>query len=1823
MRTKILLTILLFSQLFTLGLAIDYSVNPVNPAQGANTVAQSQPATTGLCLNGFGWNGQLCIPCMQVKNGYCTCTKYGGCDTKVCDSSLTNCQVLTNGQNSYILLRATGCNNYAWGDSNTSVICTQCSSGYFMVAGICVQPNNCAQMNLVTGTCDTCVDGYYFTQNFQLQTLQSWDYYQNINQVICNKCLDNCKICTSGYTCVQCMDQYYWSPTQSKSALSSTPNDSNAGQCLACNVNIPFCIKCQNSTTCDKCLDGYYYTAPSDSTTKGTCTKCMSNCLLCQNADTCDTCDTVNNYIYLQANNQNSCALCTSITGCKTCSTQSGQLTCTACQSGYVFDSQNVCKQCDVNCASNSCSYTNDQVQCSNCIATFVLKSNTSCNSCGTGCSSCSYSDQAQTKITCGQCFDNYYKDDNSVCQLCSSSIASCQKCNYNSQNTPSVTCTQCSSTTKLTNDSQKCLSAPSNCLDFSVTSSANPSTCNTCADTYYLDSGSCISCTTANASYLRCSKSNNTITVIQCQNGYFLLSGSCVSAKDANTQATNLSLQTCQTIASGSQCATLTGTCDTCVDGYYFTQNFQLQTLQSWDYYQNINQVICNKCLNNCKICTSGYTCVQCMDQYYWSPTQSKSALSSTPNDSNAGQCLACNVNIPFCIKCQNSTTCDKCLDGYYYTAPSDSTTKGTCTKCMSNCLLCQNADTCDTCDTVNNYIYLQANNQNSCALCTSITGCKTCSTQSGQLTCTACQSGYVFDSQNVCKQCDVNCASNSCSYTNDQVQCSNCIATFVLKSNTSCNSCGTGCSSCSYSDQAQTKITCGQCFDNYYKDDNNVCQLCSSSIASCQKCNYNSQNTPSVTCTQCSSTTKLTNDSQKCLSAPSNCLDFSVTSSANPSTCNTCADTYYLDSGSCISCTTANASYLRCSKSNNTITVIQCQNGYFLLSGSCVSAKDANTQATNLSLQTCQTIASGSQCATCLPAALGTTPPQNGVCSYCNCSSNKGDCSANVSGTPVQSTVTCTPKPTCLPGFYLDGSSCLPCASTAGDLLGGVSCCGLGLIYTSGVPNKCVSQTNATGKEQLLASNSNAFTCDVGYYYNSTDTKCLTCINNCDICVDGTTCKTCSLNYTLIKTSNNGVQCVLIKCLVVDSTKGCTSCQYGFYLSNINGIGYCLQCLSPLTNSICRPYSNQAPNVTVAPATSVAVSSSPAYVCANGYYWNSQYCSPCKSLPTSGKPGASANGYCVCSTYLDCTSIVCNSGYALVQNTCQEIPKGCQTYMISNDGTTLICTACIASYSLVSNACIPSQNCQQFSTTTGNCVQCASGFYLNWQYNSFVSQVSTDANPYFNNFPSQCSACTISNCLTCTGPTVCTTCQNGYFWQTSQYLQQPSNGSQGSCQPCMQGCQTCSNNQSCQTCFSGYYMVYPYSGINYCQLCSTVPAISNCLTCDTSQTAPHAQSLIPTCRSCPSGYYLYSGKCVVCTGGCLACDADNSCTQCVSQGYAYDQANKKCVACSTITGCTSCSYNGTQLNCSACQDLYYRNTTNNITTCSLCSALAGKNYLRCVSSTSPTQCLDNFYLNGSSCMPQISNNKCLTYDNNSGCTSCITGYIIVGNTCQLCTSTNAQCIKCQVIANTGSSQSASLQCAACQTGYYLTTSYGCTACPNVKGCEVCNSAGCQTCSSGYYPTTVTTDTNNSTGTSTSNNTVTCNNCVSNCQICQQANSCTKCADGYFLVTTTSSGTTSVTTSSCFACQPECQTCVAPGTTCTSCIAGYVFQNGGCVTLAQANCYSVGTNGCAICKYGYYLNNGVCYQCLNPQADFLCTNPVDNLFTSATPQQQ
>lgn len=80
--------------------------------------------------------------------------------------------------------------------------------------------------------------------------------------------------------------------------------------------------------------------------------------------------------------------------------------------------------------------------------------------------------------------------------------------------------------------------------------------------------------------------------------------------------------------------------------------------------------------------------------------------------------------------------------------------------------------------------------------------------------------------------------------------------------------------------------------------------------------------------------------------------------------------------------------------------------------------------------------------------------------MCSYCNCTVDKSKCTQTVSGNPATSSVTCSPNLTstdCLPGFYLDGQSCLPCKSTSGNITGNETCCGLGLIYTSGPPISC----------------------------------------------------------------------------------------------------------------------------------------------------------------------------------------------------------------------------------------------------------------------------------------------------------------------------------------------------------------------------------------------------------------------------------------------------------------------------------------------------------------------------------------------------------------------------------------------------------------------------------------------------------------------------------------------------------------------------------------------------------------------------------------------
>lgn len=63
----------------------------------------------------------------------------------------------------------------------------------------------------------------------------------------------------------------------------------------------------------------------------------------------------------------------------------------------------------------------------------------------------------------------------------------------------------------------------------------------------------------------------------------------------------------------------------------------------------------------------------------------------------------------------------------------------------------------------------------------------------------------------------------------------------------------------------------------------------------------------------------------------------------------------------------------------------------------------------------------------------------------------------------------------------------------------------------------------------------------------------------------------------------------------------------------------------------------------------------------------------------------------------------------------------------------------------------------------------------------------------------------------------------------------------------------------------------------------------------------------------------------------------------------------------------------------------------------------------------------------------------------------------------------------------------------------------------------------------------------------------------------------------------------------------PDCSTCESPGNTCSSCPSKTVKNGGGCISLENANCYKSDENGCTVCEYGFYMNEGKCLQCVDP----------------------
>ncbi|KAM3127649.1 hypothetical protein pb186bvf_020246 [Paramecium bursaria] len=1227
------------------------------------------------------------------------------------------------------------------------------------------------------------------------------------------------------------------------------------------------------------------------------------------------------------------------------------------------------------------------------------------------------------------------------------------------------------------------------------------------------------------------------------------------------------------------------TRTTTPCQNGYYWTSQSCMQCQQvtggycSCTSYQGCSSITCNSGYYNTGTATSP-SCGQC-------PTGCTSCGLNT--SSNALVCSACSASYSLlgglCVSNQNCATfntqtgiCTTCATGYYF-----------------NWNFQQNVQQSLSFTQSTYYSYLPK----FCTACSSNTaGCISCD-QSGY--CLQCSSNYYLAQSGQttsCTQCGSNCA--TCSSTG----CLTCVATAANPSGNTCTTCTSqisGCQTCSYS---SSTYTCSACAPGYFLA-NNQCSQCQATLSNCSVC------ASATTCQTCA-TGFLLNTNGNCYQCQPNCSTggCSFVSGTTQTTCTICSSTYYgvsnsLYTGSstlspnaiatyqvsgsttgtfisCELCSDNTSQWAQCAGPNDspsmtTLQPTQCVDNWFLITSS-----SGNTCVQYSSSNTCLTLTSATSNTSC-QACLGST--------YILVSNTCIQCPANcVSGKCLQGTTAGTSKcEQCSYGYYLDSSSqCAACSITNCALCVSASTCSQcspGYYINSGSCTPC-----STSNCALCPSNS-CSTCTTGFYPSqaSSPVSCYTCPQNCLRCVaPGGTCQTCNTGYLL--QGNGCVSLASANCLSVNTSQGCAVCAYGFYFNN----GYCLQCVDPYAGFICNPnlqYINGGTTpqsqttsyvnyLTYGPGTPLLASqyclnssgvqvqycqqSAPmAAICQNGYYWSGQICVLCLQV---------TNGYCNCGTPLGCTQITCNAGYASNGNIsspqCIQCATGCSVCTVKQ--TTTICSTCNTGYSMVNGVCISNQNCASFSAKTGMCQSCQSGYYFVGLLNPTSTYTYLSYYTYTLNY---CQPCGISNCIQCPSQYTCQKCNTGFYWNQQQ--------AGGSCSACPSHCSVCTE-LGCTTCVSGYQIQQ-----NATCLSCTATNILNCVSssCDGS-----------TCLSCGTGYSLVSNACVLCPSNCSTCTSITACSTCVT-GYINNSSNQ-CQVCPA--NCLSCSFLGsstTQTTCTKCADTYYVQILQGVGVCQQCNLATSSSeiWLRCAGPNDtpsmtvlqPTQCVQNYFLIPGSttantiatCQPiQAGNSACLSVFTNSttSCASCQPGYTLVGQSCSVCPS---GCSVCQ-------SQNSQVVCTTCSTGLYLSTSgTSCNSC--AAGCSTCsNGVTCLTCSSGYYQ----------------NSSNICTLCtLANCSTCP-GNVCSACVSNYFLYQPTTGSNV------CYKCPTNCSQCNSNGQTCTSCSSGYVLNNGGCLSVQQANCATIGPNGCLTCNYGFYLQNNLCFQCVDPINAFVCS---------------
>lgn len=434
-----------------------------------------------------------------------------------------------------------------------------------------------------------------------------------------------------------------------------------------------------------------------------------------------------------------------------------------------------------------------------------------------------------------------------------------------------------------------------------------------------------------------------------------------------------------------------------------------------------------------------------------------------------------------------------------------------------------------------------------------------------------------------------------------------------------------------------------------------------------------------------------------------------------------------------------------------------------------------------------------------------------------------------------------------------------------------------------------------------------------------------------------------------------------------------------------------------------------------------------------------------------------------------MGCSNIVATSGYPCSQydstiGTCLACYSG---YTLASDGVCQQDTSCPSGQYFSMGTCYDAlPNCQNFELIGGKCITCATGYTLN-NYNNGTQSCSLNIQTCNSNQYLLGNTCMdyVANCANLqTSSGQCLACKAGYnlngnncfiAQSVSLNCQLGFTQTQDGCKPIDPHCVYYYANNTCMLCASGYQLN------NTCQLivcgkrqssstgscvdvspfCNTFdPIFGNCLTCidnyflqtDGSclQSLP-SQAGVMTSNSCPNGYYMRQGTCVVINPLCLTYDVNSGlCTSCLNTTYFLNKAGA-CILISDFCGYRMYFSNG---NCLPVSDLCdtYDSTSGFCLTCRDSTILTDNG--TCVFND---PCQNRQYHGANGICLNVSA-SCDTYDPSNGqCLTCVSGYEInaggvccyqfnylldkvactplLANNCQTKQNTFGYCLKCQ----------------------------------------------------------------------------------------------------------------------------------------------------------------------------------------------------------------